>query len=427
MLFIEDGASTSPAQPLEGSEGSHIGAEGDVDARWGSELEKSASIVKESKTISNASSAKKKRKKKVPTWLSSLGASLNASVTGTSSSKPGVPEAPHGDVAPSRGDTDGQDWVPPPIVGGDDSSGVSFGGTKMGSLHAKNPSADCSENGDGEGDGMGAEGDSSDAASTGEFDWELQRRIWEEQERQLRENGIANASVDVEFGTKVVLGIGVELTGRRLKNFVPQDTELPAPCATEVFTNCIDEQEGIVFRLYEHEKRTKYVPLNPQASTTEKYPKLLGELSLNWTSCEPKGKLRFAISVSANENGDIVAKAEERLREGGVGKSSELVVNRTDLCTMAERRELDAAETRRQAAARAAAGDTNENVLALPCPDGNPMLALPAPRRPAGLDSLGDVTVSEKTPIDSRGELGREVDTGVEEQSKPPQDPILGR
>jgi hypothetical protein len=404
LLQLTDGETCRSASPSRDME---------VDSQWADDLEQMSAVAKDkSRAAEDAgrrgAKEKKKKKKKVPAWLSSLGAPWGGSGGGSNSSgnvagdsgPAAPPPAPHerprdtsqSSSSTQKGAVNGDaEWVPPPIVDPDSADAVVDNGDD--DLHE---------------DGMGAEGEiAEDAASdggggggggSGGFDWELQRRIWEEQERQLRENGVANAVVNIETGTKVVLGIGVELTGRRLKNFVPQDTELPAPCATDVYTNCVDEQEGILFRLYEHEIRTKYLPLNPYAPDADKYPKLLGELTLRWPSRAPKGKLRFAVSVAVDEAGDVVARAEERLREGGVGETAELTVRRADLCTMHERRELEAAENRRLAAEAAAAADEqalNKNVLLLEAPEQQTVLALPAPPPSSSAGSVPNAGTSE--------------------------------
>jgi hypothetical protein len=155
------------------------------------------------------------------------------------------------------------------------------------------------------------------------------------------------------------------------------------PPTTEIYTNCVNEQEAIVFRIYEHEKNSRIVPLDPTAPGADKFPKLLGELTLRWWKRAAKGKLRFAISVSVNEAGDVIARAEERHREGSIGASADLVVPRCHLCTMLERREREEAESRRLAAealAVAAAAETQaEPRLALPAPEVQPNLNWQAP------------------------------------------------
>lgn len=215
----------------------------------------------------------------------------------------------------------------------------------------------------------------SDTRESIGFDWDLQRRIWEEQERQLRENGIPNAPVDRESCLSVVLNISVEVTGRRLKNFIPQDAMLPVKPVTEVYTNCVDEQLGVMLRLYEHEKGTKTVPL----VTTEaksKYPKFLGEIMLKWRTAAPKGKMRIALTLSTDDIGNVIAKGEIRSSEGVVLSGKELFIQKNDLCTLKERRELEAAAAKRSKEEATASGQ--DQVLMLPEP-AQPVLALPAP------------------------------------------------
>lgn len=177
-------------------------------------------------------------------------------------------------------------------------------------------------------------------ASNG-FDWDLQRRIWEQQEQQLQERGFADEMVDVETGTKTVLGIGIEIAGLRIHSFIPQDSELPVEPVVEYFTNCCFDQKGLTIRLYEHEKKRKSLPLNPFRQE-KKYPKLLDDLELPWTERKPRGEARFAVSVEATAEGDIIAKIREKHRNGKSGEERELRVSRSKLCTMRERSELEA-------------------------------------------------------------------------------------
>lgn len=206
------------------------------------------------------------------------------------------------------------------------------------------------------------------------FDWDLQHRIWEEQERQMSESGAGDVPIEIETYGRVVLGISVEVTGRRLKTFLSQDAELPVLPVTEVYTNCVDEQLGVSFKLYEHEKRTKTVPLS--SDRKNKYPKLLGELSLRWQTAVPKGKLRLAMTMSADELGNVIAKAEVRSTNDSLNSETELYIPRSKLCTFKERCELEAAEAKRISEEEALR--TQEHTLMLPAP-AEPVLALPAP------------------------------------------------
>lgn len=178
------------------------------------------------------------------------------------------------------------------------------------------------------------------------FDWEKQRRIWEEQERQIQERGYADSAAEIEMRNKIVLGIGIEVAGRRICRFLEQDAELPVAKKEEIFTNCVEDQRGVVVRIYEHEKQTKSVSLNV-LKHDEEYPRLVGELELKLRAAAEKGKLRIAVGLWATEGGDIWAEAEERFVDGGVGERSETMVPRAELCTIAERTRLEAAERKR--------------------------------------------------------------------------------
>ncbi|KAI0563675.1 Heat shock protein 70kD [Gracilaria domingensis] len=183
------------------------------------------------------------------------------------------------------------------------------------------------------------------------FDWEKQRRIWDEQERQIEERGYADSAIEIEAQGKVILGLSIEIAGRRLHPFVEQDVELPVSKKEEVFTNCLEDQSGVVVRLYEHERRTKTVPLN-MLRYTERYPKLLGELEVMFRGKARRGDLRIAVSVSVDEDGDVNLSVEERFDDNNVGEQAELSVSRSDLCTMGERLRLEAAERSRAEARR---------------------------------------------------------------------------
>jgi Protein of unknown function (DUF726) len=362
----------------------------DIDAMWASEVENISMATKarlasedasgEGSEVSKGNKKKSSGKAKLPSWISSSLGSWNSSggssqrrkVT-SSGGRPATSQALQGTVDDS--------WVPPVMIG----DGLAENGSEASVRGVVNHKGRKEE--DEEDEVVEVEPVAATATTSASFDWEIQRRIWEEQERQLQENGVANAPINLadvmDDGKSVVLGIAVEITGRRLKNFVPQDTELPMPPTTEIYTNCVNEQEAIVFRIYEHEKNSRIVPLDPTAPGADKFPKLLGELTLRWWKRAAKGKLRFAISVSVNEAGDVIARAEERHREGSIGASADLVVPRCHLCTMLERREREEAESRRLAAealAVAAAAETQaEPRLALPAPEVQPNLNWQAP------------------------------------------------
>ena len=172
------------------------------------------------------------------------------------------------------------------------------------------------------------------------FDWDLQRRIWEQQERQLRERGFADDAHDIETGSKIVLGIGIEVAGLRIHPFISQDSELPVAPVVEYFTNCCIDQKGITVRVFEHEKKRRSLPLNPFRQE-KKYPKHLGELELTWSDRRPRAEARFAVSVEANSDGEIIVRVSERHRDGSRGHERKLRVPRSALCTMREREEME--------------------------------------------------------------------------------------
>ncbi len=195
------------------------------------------------------------------------------------------------------------------------------------------------------------------------FDWELQRRIWEEQERQLRERGFADQAIDIEMGNKVVLGIGVEIAGCRIHPFIAQDSEIPVAPVTEWFTNCCMDQKGMTVRVFEFEKKRKHLPLNP-IRQERKYPKLLGEMELSWTNRRPRGEARFCISVEVDLTGAVIVKACQKHEDGSNSEDIQLEVPRSALCTMRERREMETKEEKSVPALMA----PEDKILALPAP-----------------------------------------------------------
>lgn len=185
--------------------------------------------------------------------------------------------------------------------------------------------------------------------SVEEFDWEKQRRIWAEQERQIEERGYADSAAEIEMRSKVILGIGIEVAGRAIVPFISQDADLPVAKKEEVFTNCLEVQCGVVVRVYEHEKRTKWVSIN-MLKHDEQYPKLLGELQLKFRKPAVKGKLRIVVEMWATETGNVCVEMKERFVDGTIGEKRELIIEREHLCTFAERRRLEAAERKRMEA-----------------------------------------------------------------------------
>lgn len=231
---------------------------------------------------------------------------------------------------------------------------------------------DTASNPTGDADDVSSETTGTDVSPDGlTFDWDLQRRIWEEQERQLEERGYADASANIDLATHVVLGIGVEIAGCRIYPFIAQDSAIPVKPVTEWFTNCCIDQRGMTVRVFEFERKRKHLPLNP-IRTERKYPKLLGEKELTWKERRSRGTARFCISVEVEEGGSVVVHAKEKLADGSIGEELRIDVARSELCTMRERREMEAKE-------KAKAFAKDKGVLALPAPHQKKTLALPAP------------------------------------------------
>lgn len=237
-----------------------------------------------------------------------------------------------------------------------------------------------------------------------EFDWEKQRRIWEEQERQLQERGYADSAAEIEMSGKMILGVGIEVAGRRIHRYLEQDADLPVPRKEEVFTNCLEDQRGVVVRIYEHEKRTKSVSLN-NMKTEELYPKLLGELELEFREAAVKGKLRIAVAMWACENGDVGVEAEERFADGSIGNRADFLIRRSELCTMAERTRLEAAERKRIEAQlqREMRIRAEPEVLALPAAP-----TLPTEQSSEGQEAQGTASHSSGENLDENADRTHE-------------------
>lgn len=234
------------------------------------------------------------------------------------------------------------------------------------------------------------------------FDWEKQRRIWEEQERQMQERGFADSAIEIEMRNKMVLGVAVEVAGRRLSPFLEQDAEVPIAKKQDIFTNCMEDQRGMVVRIYEHERLATSVSLN-MMKHNEQYPKLLGEMEIKLRNAAVKGKLRVAVNLWADEKGDVYASMEERLIDGSIGEKADIYVPRSDLCTMEERIRLEAAERKRLEAQlqKEMRKRASTEVPALPAPPGDD-----------GLDKS-----FEAVAVDLRGE--KSASYGMSETEEP--------
>lgn len=190
--------------------------------------------------------------------------------------------------------------------------------------------------------------DNVDLSTTGKavpFDWCRQHEIWDEQERQMKAIGCANAAAEIELQNKVTLNFSVEVAGRRLELFIKQDSIFPVPSVERIFTNCVEDQLGMHIRVYEHEHKTKMLAVN-MAKNMKRYPKLITEMEIQLKHAAPKGKLRVAISIAVDENGTLNGWAEERFGDGSYGERVLFSVERSDLCSPSERIELDEVEKR---------------------------------------------------------------------------------
>lgn len=245
--------------------------------------------------------------------------------------------------------------------------------------------------------------------ATEAFDWGKQLQIWEEQERQMQERGYADTAAEIEMRNKVVLNVSLEVAGRRLEVYIKQDSQLPVEMVEQIFTNCVDDQRGMHIRIYEHERKSKTVALN-MCKWSKKYPKLIGEMELRLKRPALKGKLRVAVAIRADEAGNVHAWVEERFSDGSSGERLEVTVERKDLCSYSERKELEEAEKRQMEAEmqRAMRDKSAKQALALPAPESHR-------RDPLSTDSVderqseNDLQVHRKT------------------SAKPSKDPLEGR
>lgn len=187
---------------------------------------------------------------------------------------------------------------------------------------------------------------------TKEFDWDLQRRIWEEQERQISERGYeyADSARVIELQGRLMLNVSVEVAGRRLERLLPQDSTFPISTRTHVFTNCADRQKGMQIRIYEHEPRTKGVANNMHKwAKTHRYPKLLADLELRLKHAKPKGSLRVQVSVAMDTDGNVHVSAHEFFdHTAAEGNRVSAVIEKEKLCSTAERVEMEAEELKKK-------------------------------------------------------------------------------
>ena len=223
--------------------------------------------------------------------------------------------------------------------------------------------------------------DESSPGNENGFDWELQRRLWAEQERQIEQDPTGQAALDLTLEdlapSAVVLNVGVEITGRRLRTFIGQDEDFPT-AHEEVFTNCLDEQRVLVINVYEYMPSSKTVPLSMEKYYAEQealnreyerdeaeaaggespkskgkdikvdvYPKLLEEVRLEWPETQTKGSMRFVVKVSFTPDGDLDVKVEERGPDGEVTRNVKTFIGHEKLCTKRERKILEDREKRR--------------------------------------------------------------------------------
>lgn len=277
-----------------------------------------------------------------------------------------------------------------------------------------------------EGQLLDLESDEQDDAQTNDssdFDWELQRRLWAEQERQIANDPTGQAAltltVDDLAPSAAVLNVGIEITGRRLRTFVTQDQPFPTS-HEEVFTNCLDEQSVLVVNVYEYMPKTKTLPLsmekyyrsaeaanqayekeeravaqdkddtnNVRPTSVSVYPKLLEELRLEWPELQPKGSLRFRTTMEFTEDGDLTVKVEANTESNGEKQSMKACIEHGKLCSIRERKVLEERERKkaeskkkkkRKAQVKAITSGKPE-VLSLPGPESLP----PLPMRDAGL------------------------------------------
>jgi hypothetical protein len=82
-------------------------------------------------------------------------------------------------------------WVPPVMIG----DGLAENGSEASVRGVVNHKGRKEE--DEEDEVVEVEPVAATATTSASFDWEIQRRIWEEQERQLQENGVANAPINL--------------------------------------------------------------------------------------------------------------------------------------------------------------------------------------------------------------------------------------
>lgn len=130
--------------------------------------------------------------------------------------------------------------------------------------------------------------------------------------------GDASSGDDTPLRT-VVLPLSIELTERRARPFLAPGMAYPISVG-HVLTNAADEQRGLVVRLWEGAVSST-VPLALGRRGSRTYPRLLASVELGWARPRPRGTMRFSVTLSMEEDGDVVLRVSRQMTtpttEGG--------------------------------------------------------------------------------------------------------------
>ncbi|KAJ8906771.1 hypothetical protein NDN08_003258 [Rhodosorus marinus] len=151
---------------------------------------------------------------------------------------------------------------------------------------------------------------------------------------------------DSEDPNRLAMGIGIEVTGRRVEEVFSKEESFPCR-AHRLFTNCSENQRAMSIRLLETDKRrTPLAWADMTVSKTINGTRVLGEVFVKWENRFAPGKLRFLTNAEIDADGGIKVIIEEkrflRIRK-------ELLIEKGKLLTWEELAELETERKKREA------------------------------------------------------------------------------
>eukprot|EP00189_Rhodosorus_marinus_P009920 CAMPEP_0184742208 /NCGR_PEP_ID=MMETSP0315-20130426/5216_1 /TAXON_ID=101924 /ORGANISM="Rhodosorus marinus, Strain UTEX LB 2760" /LENGTH=1490 /DNA_ID=CAMNT_0027212957 /DNA_START=249 /DNA_END=4721 /DNA_ORIENTATION=+ len=162
---------------------------------------------------------------------------------------------------------------------------------------------------------------------------------------------------DSEDPNHLAMGIGIEVTGRRVEEIFPKEESFPCR-AHRLFTNCSENQRAMSIRLLEtNKRRTPLTWADLTMSKTVNGVRVLGEILVKWENRFAPGKLRFLTNAEIDPDGGIKVVIEEkrflRIRK-------ELLIEKGKLLTWDELAELERERKKREAEKDDADGGKND-------------------------------------------------------------------